>query len=404
MKRFIACALAAIFWFGSSVSGFCAESLPAPLLQAGQQLQAELDRIDLEMSRTAAHLGKHGFTGDTARLALQDLCRKFEYAVDCSVVTAKGVMVTIEPSFYSYLEGSNISHQPQIAAITASHQPVLSQVFRTIEGVDAADLEYPVFGTEGQYLGSVSMLILPEKLLAAPISSIAKGLPFRIWAMETSGRLLHERDGSQIGKNLFTSDLYRPYSQMLSLAHSIAAAPIGSGTFEFLRPRTNEPLLYRSAWQTLTLFGGEWRLVATYPQPKALSAKTAALSRDKLSQSLQTFAGNPVLIEALKTDNTLMTLSLFKDFRDSSPGAYAIQWINASFINRLGYPLENSLSNYDFTAGRRATDEKFVQIVGAKVPAEFSTSLYEGPNGLFLLQPVFDGATYLGMVYIIIAL
>ena len=96
-----------------------------------------------------------------------------------------------------------------------------------------------------------------------------------------------------------------------------------------------------------------------------------------------------------------MTLSLFKDYYDTVSGIYAIQWINARSINRLGYPLENSLSNYDFTGARRDADATFISFVDGKTPAEFATQLFEGANGQFLFQPVFDKAEYLGMIYTI---
>lgn len=401
MKWFPTLTMAVIFWLNFNTAGFCAENLPTPLIQAGQQIQAELDRIELEMSRTAAHLGKSGLTGDSARLALQDLCRKFDYAIDCSAVTPQGVMVTIEPSYYSFLEGSDLSQQPQIVRITSQQRPVMSLIFRTIEGVDAADLEYPVLDADRRYLGSVSLLILPEKILAEPLGSIGKGLPVRLWAMEPTGRILYDRDASQVGRNLFTTDFYRPYSQLLNLGHTIATSSSGSGRFEFLRPRANATVQYRSSWQSVSLFGAEWRLVATYPQPQTSPVKAVALSPDKLRQALAELARNPVLIEALKTDNTPMTLSLFKDFHDSAPGLYAIQWINPSHINRLGYPLENSLSNYRYNTVRRSDDAQFIQAVNNKLPAELSIQLYEGSIGRFLLQPVFDKDLYLGIIYTI---
>lgn len=401
MKSLLTLWLTATLWAGCFATGFCAENQPTPLIQAQQQLQSEFSRIDLEMSRTAAHLGKSGLTGDPARLALQDLCRKFDYAVDCSAVTPQGIMVTVEPSYYNLLEGSDISQQSQILQVINQRRPVLSPVFRTIEGVDAADIEYPVFSPGGQFIGSVSLLILPEKMLSDHIGFITKGLPVRLWVMEPGGRILHDRDAAQIGRNLFTSDFYSPYIQLINMGHIIASSPSGTDLCEFIRTRTNETIQYRFFWQSVSFFGTEWRLVATFAQPKKAPPKSAILPQEKLIQALAEFAKNPVLIEALKTDNTPMTLSLFKDFHDSASSIYAIQWVNASYINRLGYPLENSLSNYDFKAARRIADEKFLRIVDGKIRAEFTTQLYEGAIGQFLLQPVFDKEKYLGMIYTI---
>lgn len=393
--------LAITFWLGFAKTGFCAENLPIPLLQASQQIQAEFNRMDLEISRTAIHLGKQGLAGDSARLALQDLCQKFDYAVDCSAVSDTGVLVTVEPALHSYLEGSSLVQQPHVLEIMTRRRPVMSPVYRTLEEISATDIEYPVFNADGQYLGAVSMLILPEKMLSDHVGAIIKGLPIRLWAMEPGGRILYDRDASQTGRNLFTSDLYRPFLQMINLGHAIASSTSGSDVCEFLRPRTNQPVRYRSSWQSVSLFGAEWRIVATYPQPQKTASKGNAPTPEKLRQNLAELARNFVLIEALKTDNTPMTLSLFRDFHAATPGLYAIQWINAAYMNRLGFPLENSLSNYSFNPARRSADGKFIQIVSEKIPAEFTTQLYEGVAGQFLLQPVFDNDHYLGMIYTI---
>ena len=54
--------------------------------------------------------------------------------------------------------GLDISHQQHIVALLRDHKPVISEVFRTIEGIDAIALHVPVFqGTE--FKGSVDILV-----------------------------------------------------------------------------------------------------------------------------------------------------------------------------------------------------------------------------------------------------
>ena len=401
MKLYLAFLLAIVLCLDTVSSGQCAESLPLPLLQAQQQTGAEFSRIDADLSQTAKKLGQYGLTGIAARLSLRDLCGRFSYAIDCTAVNAQGIMVTIEPAPFSRLENSDISQQPQIRKILKTHHAVLSPVFHTVEGIDAVDAEYPVISPDGQYIGSVSFLFSPESLLELKISPITQGLPVHIWAMEPGGRILYDRDNAQIGLNLFGSELYRPYLQLISLGRDIAMSPEGTGVYEFISPITKEQVKNKADWQSVSLFGSEWRLVSTYAQPKNIHGRTTALPTEKLRQALDVLLKNPALIEALKTDNAQMTLSMFKEFYDNTPGIYSIQWVNASIVNRFGFPLENSLSNYDFKDERNDSDTVFANLVGKQLPAEFVSRLFEGTDGRFLLAPVFDQNDYLGMVYII---
>lgn len=57
-------------------------------------------------------------------------------------------------------------------------------MFRSVEGYDAVDAEYPVFNPEGKFIGSVSVLFKPEKLLGDIVKPLVKGLPLDIWAMK----------------------------------------------------------------------------------------------------------------------------------------------------------------------------------------------------------------------------
>jgi len=401
VKTCLALLLATALSLGTFSAGQCADATPIPLIQAQRQTEVELGKIDAALSKAARQLGRSGLAGEDARAALRELCGRFAYAIDCAAVSEQGIMVTIEPASFSGFEGGDISQQQQFKQMRETRRPVLSRVFRTLEGIDAADAEYPVITPDGCFLGSASILIRPEKLLDQQIAPITQGLPVHIWTMETGGRILYDQDPSQVGLNLFESDLYKPYTQLINLGQAIASASAGTGIYEFISPITREPVQNRAAWQSARLFGNDWRLVATYALPKNIHSKYASTSPEKMRLSLGGFVKNPALIEALRTDNAQMALSMFKEFYDSTPGIYSVQWVNAAGINRFGFPLENSLSNYDFRAGRNESDSSFAARVGRQAPAEYSTQLFEGASGLFLLQPVFDNAAFLGMVYII---
>ena len=67
-----------------------------------------------------------------------------------------------------------------------------SAVFRSVEGFDAADAEYPVIAPDGRFIGSVSLLFKPETFLENILHPLVRGLPVDIWVMEPGGRILFD--------------------------------------------------------------------------------------------------------------------------------------------------------------------------------------------------------------------
>ena len=198
-------------------------------------MAAEFARLDNGLKRAAQALGETGLTGEKARPILAGLCGEFGYAVDCAAVDSGGTMVTIEPAPYRHHEGKNIGGQEQVKRIIRTRRPVLSDVFRAVEGFEAADAEYPVITPEGKFIGSVSLLFKPETFLGDLIAPLVKATPVDIWAMEKGGRILYDIDTPQIGLNLFSAPLYRPYAELLGLGRRIAASPEGNGAYRFMR-------------------------------------------------------------------------------------------------------------------------------------------------------------------------
>ncbi len=199
----------------------------ATLEAARQNIIKEFSRIDLEMKRAAERLGAAGLTGYDARSALEDLFNAFPYAVDCAAVDSTGRMVTIEPAPFRHFEGNDISDQEQVKRMLDRRIPVLSGVFRTVEGIEATDVEFPVFGSDGAFLGSVSLLFSAEKFLAAALAPAAGVKPASVWIMETGGRILFHPEKSRVGTNFFAWERLRTEDDLRRLAERIASNPDG---------------------------------------------------------------------------------------------------------------------------------------------------------------------------------
>jgi hypothetical protein len=380
----------------------CSADQPLSLTMAREKVTGEFKRLDNALKHAAETLGTTGLTGDRARSALRELCGGFSHAVDCTAVDATGRMVTVEPAPYRRFEGSDISNQEQVERVKDSRKPVLSTVFRAVEGFEAADAEYPVTAPGGKFLGSVSLLFSPSRLLGDIIRPLTEATPFDIWTMEKTGRILYDVDVPQIGLNLFTSRLYRPYGSLVRLGRRIATQAEGSGVYRFKAQTSKKTVANNAYWQTVSLYGSEWRLVGIHVEQDASGKRTGHTKPASTpEQSLESLATERTLIAALTNGDKKRVNELFKEYYENTPGIYSVQWVDINGINRFGYPAENSLMDYDYHSGRAASDTETIRILMDKKPAITEAPLFEGRTGIFTFRPLFSGERYLGMVYFI---
>lgn len=269
---------AAVGWGVATAPALSANDAPAALSLTCRGIEREFGRLDAALKRAAQTLGRTGLTGEPARAALAELCGGFDAAVDCAAVDRSGRMVAIEPAPFRVHEGKDIGAQEQVRRLMKTGKPVLSRVFRSVEGLYAIDAEYPVSAPDGRRLGAVSLLFLPEKLLGGVIVPLVQGDPtnsaspgqggLQIWAMEDTGRILYDVDAREIGQDLFTAPIYKPYPSLIRLGRQIARRSAGGGVYEFLKDADERTVMRKRAhWQTVSLYGTAWRLVAVQPSP-----------------------------------------------------------------------------------------------------------------------------------------
>ncbi|MBL0225146.1 MAG: cache domain-containing protein [Geobacteraceae bacterium] len=243
---------------------YSAEAANQPLIltTAEQQVAAAFDRLDTGLKKAAGELSTTGLTGEGARQVLSEACKEFSYAVDCATVDTKGRLTTIEPADYRRFEGADISAQEQVKQMLKLHKPVMSQVFRSVEGYDTVDVQYPLFNPEGRFIGSVSIMFKPERFLGEIIQPLVKGARLDISVMDIGGRTLYDSDPAQVGLNILTSSVFQPYTEFVQLARKIAATPQGDGAYRFKKENLTGPDADKKAyWTSVSLYGVAWRLV-----------------------------------------------------------------------------------------------------------------------------------------------
>lgn len=236
---------------------------PPVLINVNDRIIKLFRVLDADLAGAAGQISKTGLTGPEASKVLKKLCTGKAYAVDCAAVDTKGVMVTLEPGIYKRYEGTDISKQEQVATMLSTKKPVFSKVFKAEEGFDAVDLERPVFSASKEFMGSVSILVKPEILLASVIEPLVRGIPTEIWVMQKDGRILYDAKREEIGKMLFTDPLYGSFPDLVATGKKISKQPLGNGVYEFYSKETKRTVAKEAFWTTVGLYGTQWRLIAT---------------------------------------------------------------------------------------------------------------------------------------------
>lgn len=231
-------------------------------LQIQKAVQLELDNLDSDLSGAASELSRTGLSGPEARQILNGLYSKHTFIIDCLTADVAGKIVAVAPEAYSSYEGSDISTQDPTVKFKETKEPMLSQVFRAVEGMDAVVIMWPILSDKGDFIGSLSALFKPETLLAMVAEPMLKGTGIALNVMQLDGLNIYDSEGADTGKNLFTDPSFQPYKDLVALGARIVAQESGTGSYTFISQTTGKQVKKQVFWASAGLHGTEWRLVS----------------------------------------------------------------------------------------------------------------------------------------------
>jgi hypothetical protein len=228
-----------------------------------QAVQIGLNELDLDISNAAAELSRTGLSGTEARQILTGLTDKYPFIIDSCTTDTAGIMVTVEPDAYSSYEGTDISTQDVVIKINETHEPLLSQMFPAVEGMDAVVIMWPVFSQNGDFTGSLSALFKPEEFLYGPSDPFLKGTDISIDVMQLDGLDIYNSKGVDTGINVFTDPDFQQYEDLQVLCHRMVDQESGSGSYTIHAYETGELVTKLAYWETVKLHDTAWRVVST---------------------------------------------------------------------------------------------------------------------------------------------
>lgn len=241
------------------------EDMSRSLTEVQSEAQNVLASVYRNLTEASVRLRTIGLNGTAARAVLNDLMANVNNAVDVVTIDVQGVIVAAEPAVYHEVEGTNISDQAQVRRMSDTMMPVMSDVFMMAEGFPAADMEVPVFTTDGRFNGSVSVALDMESMLRGIVNADLDTERFQFTCLHTNGLELYDTDEDQIGRNLFTDPAYANYTETLEFMHGITRQSQGYGTYEYYQTLDSRELVEKEVyWSSFGLYGAEWRLLVIH--------------------------------------------------------------------------------------------------------------------------------------------
>ncbi len=229
-------------------------------------IRSKLLNLDNAVSAAAEKIAKSGLQGEETRGILDGLCKKYPYLTDCSTSDLQGKLITVAPEAYRRYEGTETAgtdaSRKFFAEFAENRKPMLSDVFRAIEGIDAVVLVHPVITEDGELLGMVGALFKPGDLLDGTIAPAAEVRAMKVNVAQTNGLTIYCSNGIETGKNLLTDQRYKAFPGLVAMGEKMVVQRTGTAEYTFISDATGKPVTKTAFWTTIGLQGTEWRLVS----------------------------------------------------------------------------------------------------------------------------------------------
>jgi sensor domain CHASE-containing protein len=246
------------------------QEMVSQLMHTQINVNSQLAELDNALRSACQGLSTAGLDGAKARTILSELVANNSLIVNAATADAKDVLVAVEPSSYSNIEGEDISAQEQNIELHQTMRATMSNMIPLVEGFPGVVMVAPIFDGNERFVGSLSIVIQPSQLIESSIAQAPEGTEqYSMWAMQSNGTLIYDPDPEQQGKNLLTDPIYRDYPEVQEFTRQVAARQSGYSNYQYydknLDDASKQVVAKEAYWMTVGIYGTEWRLVIWHP-------------------------------------------------------------------------------------------------------------------------------------------
>ena len=250
--------------------------------------------------------------------------------------------------------GTDISHQKHVVELLRDHKPVISDVFRSVEGIDSVALHVPVF-QGAEFKGSIGILIDFQSLAMRYLDVIKVGKTGYAWMISRDGTVLYTPVPDLIGKPILEADKDNPSSGALVSAMLQGREGIAEYTSDRIGTQHVSPMREYAVYVPVRLGNTFWSICVASSEQDVFADLTAF--RNKLAVAMSIFFVVGVVLSTLGARAWLIVKEKEKNARaELEIAQQRIQLTHLSRVSMLGelsgsivheisQPLTASLSN-----------------------------------------------------------
>ena len=222
------------------------------------------------MKNTADLLSKTGLSGPGAETALEKLRESNPYAIDSMTIAMNGTIMAVQPLQYSSIIGKNIGGQDHIKKLFTTTEPQMSDIIKTVEGIDEMVVAYPVFNQNGEIIGATGFVINHD-LLFKDLFNSTESNSIQATVMQKDGTIIYESNEEETGKNVLPDSSFNDFPSLKNLIKRVMVEQSGSGTYTYIRDISKEQenlstkrddiVSKVAAWNTLGFYGNYWKIM-----------------------------------------------------------------------------------------------------------------------------------------------
>jgi hypothetical protein len=225
------------------------------LSQVQVNIDTELQRIGCSLTYASQQLTHTGLTGSQADQVLIALAANSTFILDAGTQDLNRIMVAVQPASYSSAIGVDVGEQTWLntnpdGPIT----PMMTPVITLIEGTEGIAMAAPVFNTDKEMIGTVSVIFNPQELVSAAVAQSPDGAKYGFSAMQTDGYCMFDSEPEYQGINLLTNTTLSDYSLIINSVRLTADNISGYYLYDY--SGTN----WQTYWTTINAFGQNWRI------------------------------------------------------------------------------------------------------------------------------------------------
>jgi sensor domain CHASE-containing protein len=201
------------------------QEMVSQLMHTQNNVNAKLAEFEATMKTTCRQLSSAGLTGPQADRILSEAAASDPLIMNSAATDTKDILVNVKPDTYG-VTGDDITMQEQQLMMRETMQPVMSNVIMLVQGYPGVVLVAPIFNSQDQFMGALSLVIKPSALINQSIASTG-ATTYSMWAMQKNGTLIYDPDPAQQGKNLLTDPIYADYPEVQDFTRQVAAQQSG---------------------------------------------------------------------------------------------------------------------------------------------------------------------------------